>query len=453
MARVDDPEHQQSISAASFANMVVSRSKDLPRFVRANIQSLSSVFFDRVTKEDFAQFHLFVRALPGESLLLIGRGVTHNRKQEVSRGLVMCAHRGRVTRREFDKVVKTTSGLDLPSHLGALLFHIFNDPSALGMMDLATMLKTVRKESLELPFASVLSESAGASSPGLLQHSANVAKSFALAGVAGAVGATFVYPIDLVKTRMQNQRRLIASLAGAPPVSSAPAILYTTSWDCFRKTVRNEGFLGLYRGIGPQLVRKSLSLARGGEKEKERKSDFVVAGRSGARKGSEVGCERRPALCLLEQDRRGQWARAAKHHQFADGNSGRRRYVIDILQFVLLSFGFFFSLSGAGASQVIVSNPLEIVKIRLQVMGEVRGTVSKGAFQIVQELGLEGLYKGASACFLRDIPFSAIYFPVYAALKKNFANDEGNQERACVCVFFKKKTGIFYKGKTLQNRF
>jgi solute carrier family 25 (mitochondrial aspartate/glutamate transporter), member 12/13 len=80
--------------------------------------------------------------------------------------------------------------------------------------------------------------------------------------------------------------------------------------------------------------------------------------------------------------------------------------------------------AGAGASQVVVSNPLEIVKIRLQVMGELRGAVSKGSFEIVQELGMEGLYRGASACFLRDIPFSAIYFPVYAALKKSFASEE-----------------------------
>jgi solute carrier family 25 (mitochondrial aspartate/glutamate transporter), member 12/13 len=31
-----------------------------------------------------------------------------------------------------------------------------------------------------------------------------------------------------------------------------------------------------------------------------------------------------------------------------------------------------------------------------------------------------GLYKGASACLLRDIPFSAIYFPAYAHLKKDY---------------------------------
>ena len=33
--------------------------------------------------------------------------------------------------------------------------------------------------------------------------------------------------------------------------------------------------------------------------------------------------------------------------------------------------------------------------------------------------------KGARACFLRDIPFSAIYFPVYAHLRSSFADENG----------------------------
>lgn len=33
--------------------------------------------------------------------------------------------------------------------------------------------------------------------------------------------------------------------------------------------------------------------------------------------------------------------------------------------------------------------------------------------------------QGAKACFLRDIPFSAIYFPCYAHLKASFANEDG----------------------------
>merc|ERR1719336_1260702 len=83
-------------------------------------------------------------------------------------------------------------------------------------------------------------------------------------------------------------------------------------------------------------------------------------------------------------------------------------------------------LAGAtgGASQVMFTNPLEIVKIRLQVAGEVvSGATKVSAMGVVRELGFFGLYKGAKACFMRDIPFSAIYFPAYAHLKPAFADE------------------------------
>lgn len=47
---------------------------------------------------------------------------------------------------------------------------------------------------------------------------------------------------------------------------------------------------------------------------------------------------------------------------------------------------------------------------------------------IIRNLGLVGLYKGASACLLRDVPFSAIYFPTYAHLKKDMFG-EGPQKK------------------------
>ena len=52
-----------------------------------------------------------------------------------------------------------------------------------------------------------------------------------------AAGATAVYPIDLVKTRMQNQRAVLPHER-----------LYANSFDCFIKVIRNEGPRGLYRG-------------------------------------------------------------------------------------------------------------------------------------------------------------------------------------------------------------
>uniref|UniRef100_A0AC35GMH6 Uncharacterized protein n=1 Tax=Panagrolaimus sp. PS1159 TaxID=55785 RepID=A0AC35GMH6_9BILA len=67
---------------------------------------------------------------------------------------------------------------------------------------------------------------------------------FILGSVAGACGASAVYPIDLVKTRMQNQRS--GSFVGA--------VQYKSYSDCFKKVIRFEGFRGLYRGLPPQIV-------------------------------------------------------------------------------------------------------------------------------------------------------------------------------------------------------
>ena len=66
---------------------------------------------------------------------------------------------------------------------------------------------------------------------------------FALGSIAGAFGAFVVYPIDLVKTRMQNQRS-----------ARVGQVLYKNSIDCARKVIQNEGFKGLYSGVLPQLI-------------------------------------------------------------------------------------------------------------------------------------------------------------------------------------------------------
>ncbi|KKK13301.1 hypothetical protein AOCH_007718, partial [Aspergillus ochraceoroseus] len=168
---------------------------------------------------------------------------------------------------------------------------------------------------------------------------------FALGSVAGAFGAFMVYPIDLVKTRMQNQRS-----------TRVGELLYNNSLDCARKVIRNEGFLGLYSGVIPQLI----------------------------------GVAPEKAIKLTVND-------LVRGH-FANKETGKIKYPYEIL-----------AGGSAGACQVIFTNPLEIVKIRLQVQGEiaknVEGAPRRSALWIVKNLGLVGLYKGASACLLRDGEF------------------------------------------------
>ncbi|KAK2906088.1 electrogenic aspartate/glutamate antiporter SLC25A12, mitochondrial-like isoform X1 [Channa argus] len=193
-------------------------------------------------------------------------------------------------------------------------------------------------------------------------QAAESAYRFTLGSIAGATGATAVYPIDLVKTRMQNQRST-GSFVGE--------LMYKNSFDCAKKVLRYEGFFGFYRGLLPQLI----------------------------------GVAPEKAIKLTVND-------------FVRDKFTTQDDTIPLPAEILAG-------GCAGGSQVIFTNPLEIVKIRLQVAGEITTGPRVRALNVVRDLGFFGLYKGAKACFLRDIPFSAIYFPVYAHCKEKLADEEG----------------------------
>ena len=77
----------------------------------------------------------------------------------------------------------------------------------------------------------------------------------------------------------------------------------------------------------------------------------------------------------------------------------------------------------AGLSQVIVTNPMEILKIQSQM--NLNKNVNK--FTIIDAYkqigGYKGVYKGVGLCASRDIPFSGIYFPLYDLLSRNYTNN------------------------------
>jgi len=94
-----------------------------------------------------------------------------------------------------------------------------------------------------------------------------------------------------------------------------------------------------------------------------------------------------------------------------------------------------------GAVQVVATNPMEIVKIRLQMMqkqiamqpavsiqssggtatitsGNVPINVKPvGAIQVIKDLGIRGLYRGSHITLMRDIPYGLLFFSLYADVK------------------------------------
>jgi solute carrier family 25 (mitochondrial aspartate/glutamate transporter), member 12/13 len=251
-----------------------------------------------------------------------------------------------------------------------ILFHFasLDQPSGrLALADFARVLDASWHHTgadRETPGITSAAEKAVAGSQSIMHDILVSAHHFGLGAIAGAFGAFMVYPIDLVKTRMQNQRK-----------ARVGQMLYKNSWDCFTKVIRNEGVRGLYSGVLPQLV----------------------------------GVAPEKAIKLTVND--------LVRGKFTDNKTGQIPLSAEIL-----------AGASAGTCQVIFTNPLEIVKIRLQVQGEAMKaaaregeTVTKrSALWIVRHLGLVGLYKGAAACILRDAPFSAIYFPTYAHLKRDY---------------------------------
>ncbi|KAL5116835.1 ADP/ATP carrier protein [Pleosporales sp. CAS-2024a] len=74
----------------------------------------------------------------------------------------------------------------------------------------------------------------------------------AVAGAAGAVIAnTMVYPLDLIKTRLQVQVRRSPDARDAHPADHEH---YDSALDAVRKVVQHEGIAGLYAGIAGSLL-------------------------------------------------------------------------------------------------------------------------------------------------------------------------------------------------------
>ena len=184
-------------------------------------------------------------------------------------------------------------------------------------------------------------------------------QSMLLGGASATVGATTVFPIDKIKTRMQSS-----------PSGTSQSIVGT-----LREIVKKEGPLKLYRGLQAQLV----------------------------------GITPEKAVKLTVND----LLRKAmiKRHQL---ESGETAVQLSVFEEMLAGMG-------TGMVQVIITNPIELIKIRLQMQG---ANQIESPFTVIKNLGFRGLYTGITATILRDVPFNILYFSSYQYFKQVLISHE-----------------------------
>ena len=230
-----DKDADGYIDPEDFARIIVETAKHkLSDHLLDNLQTLCNI--SNGSKISYANVRAFQNMIKEMDLveLIIRHAVAKSRD-------------GKITRSEFLNEAARITRFSLFTPMEAdILFHFasLDEPSGrLGLSDFAKVLDPTWRNRMYDAATSGVSAQAKNASGSFLDRALESGYNFALGSLAGAFGAFMVYPIDLVKTRLQNQR-------GALPGQR----LYKNSIDCFQKVFRNEGLRGLYSGVLPQLV-------------------------------------------------------------------------------------------------------------------------------------------------------------------------------------------------------
>eukprot|EP01112_Ceratiomyxa_fruticulosa_P020775 TRINITY_DN7172_c0_g1_i1.p1 TRINITY_DN7172_c0_g1~~TRINITY_DN7172_c0_g1_i1.p1 ORF type:complete len:301 (+),score=46.79 TRINITY_DN7172_c0_g1_i1:874-1776(+) len=182
------------------------------------------------------------------------------------------------------------------------------------------------------------------------------------AGSIGGVAQVIVgHPLDTLKVRLQTQSEL-----------------YSGAIDCFKKTVSQEGFAGLYKGIQSPLIGLAAMNS----------VMFLAYGQSKA---------------FIQPD---------------------PSKPLSLGQYVYAG-----ALTGIAVS--VVESPVDFFKSQMQVSGATTPKYANFfdcAKSIVKSRGLAGAYQGIGATFLRDIPSNAAYFGFYELARMNLVPKGGRVE-------------------------
>lgn len=180
------------------------------------------------------------------------------------------------------------------------------------------------------------------------------------AGGVGGISTVFVgHPFDTVKVRLQTM----------PVVGPGQSPLYSGTWDCLKKTVKLEGFRGLYKGMGAPIT----------------------------------GVTPIFAISFL-----------------GFGIGKRLQQTHENEQLTLIQFFNAGAFSAFGTTAIMA--PGERIKCLLQVQQAGTGPAKyNGPIDCIKQLyregGMRSIYRGTGATLLRDVPASGVYFATYEWLQ------------------------------------
>eukprot|EP01087_Luapelamoeba_hula_P022554 TRINITY_DN8115_c0_g1_i1.p1 TRINITY_DN8115_c0_g1~~TRINITY_DN8115_c0_g1_i1.p1 ORF type:complete len:812 (-),score=140.28 TRINITY_DN8115_c0_g1_i1:58-2493(-) len=326
-----DRDQSGSISGTDFMKLITQHSDvtSVPAWLLQNLTSRESA------RVNFDQF------------IAINHIIQHIKQVETAIRMYTAAG-GHVNKSQFKRAVEVSTGVSLSNAEIDILFSIF-DRHGSGELDHDS-------------FVYLMSNRAARGLPSA-KPPMTILQSLALGGMSAMVGASCVYPMDKVKTRIQSTVGTVTVMQQFKDIGMN-----------FKNIAMKEGFWGLYKGLPAQLV----------------------------------GIVPEKAIKLTVNDFLKRQIRATKPAE-ANELTLKDEAVAGI---------------GTGLVQVLASTPYELVKIRMQM--QTPDGPKKSPITIMRELGIRGMYRGVNATLLRDVPFNAIYFSSYAYFKQVLKNSDGS---------------------------
>ena len=195
----------------------------------------------------------------------------------------------------------------------------------------------------------------------------SVSRRLVAGGAAGMVACTIAYPLDLIRTRLAAQ---------------SEKVLYEGALDAVMKITREEGLVGLYRGLGATLLQVTPSLGINYAAYETARSKYM-----------KYMDETQPTISMS------------------------------------LTCG-----SVAGLVSSTATFPLDLVRRRLQLQGQARSSKVYGSYfgafrDIVVTEGWRGLYSGILPEYYKVIPGVAIAFCAYELMKSSLRVETNAKDR------------------------